>query len=468
MKLSSRLLALTTTLISVSCSTYKISSSDYSIPQFQPPVNYKSTTSALHSISPSWWHAFKDSKLNSLQNQLLSQNLDLAIAYSRRQQALAKLGIARSDKFPQVNADGAITRVKSTQSRADNFNVSEYSNNYRVAANLSYELDLWGRVHKLVAAGKADLQAADYTTADVKVALQTQLARQYFALRFLDAEMATLKSDVSSRQDSLKIIQDRLDAGLTSELDTARANAELANAQAELLSLKGPRAELENSIAVLLGLQPSNFTISGKDYTGSLPSIPPGIPSALLYRRPDLAVAELRVAAATARIGVAEAERYPKISLTGSAGSSSISTSKFLEWSSQFYSIGPSVTLPIFQGKRIQSNISLTKAERAEALANYQKTALTAFADVESALASLSALRAEYKARKASVDANSRTYQLSNLRYQEGITSYLDVTDAQRERLAAKRTAVRTRGRQFQATVQLIQALGGGFSKASK
>ncbi len=468
MKHLSRSLALTTALLSVSCSTFKTSSSDYAKPQFQPPANYKTATSSHHSISPSWWYAFKDSKLNSLQNQLLSQNLDLAVAYSRRQQALAQLGIARSDVFPQITASGSATRDKATQSSVGGSQLDEYFNNYQVGANLSYELDLWGRVRKLVSAGKADVQAADYAIADVRVALQTQLARQYFALRFLDAEMATLRSAVSSRQDNVKIIQERLDAGLTSELDTARANAELANARAELFSLKGPRAQLENSIAVLLGRQPSNFNISGASYTGSLPSIPSGIPSALLYRRPDLAVAERRVAAATARIGVAEAERFPKISLTGGAGTSSISTSKFLEWSSQFYSIGPSVTLPIFQGKKIQSNIFLTKAQRAEALANYQKTALSAFADVESALASLSALRAEAGARKASVDATSRTYELSNLRYDEGVTSYLDVADAQRERLAAKRAAVRTRGRQFEATVQLIQALGGGFTKGSK
>jgi multidrug efflux system outer membrane protein len=446
----------------------KHSGSDYSKPEFQPAANYKSATSLNLGVSTEWWKTFQDPKLNSLQKELIAQNLDLAAAYARRQQALARLGISRANLLPEGDASAIANKEKATQNGQGGGFLGEYSDQYNIGANLSYELDIWGRVRDLVNAGIADAEAANYAISDVRVTLQTQLARQYFALRFLDAEMATLRSAVKTRQENVKITTERLEEGLTSELDSARANSELANARAELLSIKGARAQLENAIAVLLGRQASTFKITPTNYTGTLPRIPAGVPAALLYRRPDLAVAERKVAFASALIGVADKERYPKFSLTGNAGFSSVSTSRFLEWSSAFYSAGPSVSVPLFQGRRIKSNILLSQAQRAEALTNYQKTALVAMADVESALANLSALREESAARKTSVDAAARTYELSSLRYQEGVTSYLDVADAERERLTAKRAAVRTRGSQFAATVQLIQALGGGFRKDYK
>jgi multidrug efflux system outer membrane protein len=468
MKHSLKIILVPATFFVVSCASFKQSSSDYTRPEFQPAANYKSATSTDLGVTTQWWKSFQDAKLNSLQSELLAQNLDLAAAYARRQQALARLGISSSNLFPEGAASSSANREKATQNGLGGGFLGEYSDQYNLGANLSYEIDLWGRVRDLINANIADAEAANYAISDVRVTLQTQLARQYFALRFLDAEISTLKSAVKTRQENVKITTERLEEGLTSELDSARANSELANARAELLSLKGPRAQLENSIAVLLGRQASKFKISPIDYTGNLPSIPAGVPAALLYRRPDLAVAERKVAVASALIGVADKERYPKISLTGNAGFSSVSTSRFLQWSSAFYSIGPSATVPLFQGKRIKSNILLTQAQRAEALTSFQKTALNAMADVESALANLSALREESAARKTSVDAASRTYELSSLRYQEGVTSYLDVADAERERLTAQRSAVRTRGQQFTATVQLIQALGGGFRKNYK
>ena len=444
------------------------SGSDYTKPQFQPAADYKSATSKELGISTQWWKTFKDPKLNSLQSELLAQNLDLAAAYARRQQALARLGISQANLLPEGDASAGVNREKATRNGMVGDLGDEYLSQYNVGANLSYEIDLWGRVRDLINAGIADAEAANYAISDVRVTLQTQLAQQYFALRFLDAEMETLNSAVKTRQENVKITTERLEEGLTSELDSARANSELANARAELLSLKGARAQLENSIAVLLGRQASTFNIKPTDYVGNLPSIPAGVPAALLYRRPDIAVAEKKVAVATALIGVADKERYPKFSLTGNAGFSSISTSRFLKWSSAFYSVGPSASIPLFQGRRIKSNILLTQAQREEALANFQKTALNAMADVESALANLSALREESVARKASVTAATRTYELSSLRYQEGVTSYLDVADAERERLTAERAAVRTRARQFAATIQLVQSLGGGFNRHSK
>jgi len=440
---------------------------DYIPPEFQPSVNYKSSTSNHFGVSSSWWKKFRDPKLNSLQSQLLSQNLDLSTAYTRRQQTLTKLGAIKSNTTPKVSALGSTQRQKTSRAGSDP-TPNEYFTQHQVHANLSYEIDLWGRVRRLIQSGKAEAQASSFLVEDVKVSLQTQLAQQYFVLRFLDTEMTTLAAAVKTRQQNVKITRERLKAGLATELDTSRANSELANAQAELLSLKGPRAKLENSIALLIGKQASQFRINPLNYSGHLPSIPAGMPAALLYRRPDVAVAERKLAAATARIGIAESKRYPTLSLTGSSGSTSISTSKFLEWSSRNFSLGPSVSVPIFQGGLIKSNILLSKAERDEALANYQNTTLSAIADVESSLATLQALKAEATARNESVKSTSRTYELSLLRYKEGATNYLDVADAQREKLTSKRLSVRTRSKQFKTTVQLIQALGGGFSRKQK
>lgn len=460
-----KLILIPTALIITSCASLKQSSSDYTEPVLQPPANYKSSTSSKLGISTQWWRSFNDPKLNSLQSQLLSQNLDLSAAYARHRQALARLGISRYNLFPQANASASAARKKSSQADLNKTQPSEYYNQYNLGANLSYELDLWGRVRDLISANKANAQSTQYTIADVRLNLQTQLAKQYFALHFLDAEIATLKSAVNTRQENLRITNQRLTAGISSELDSTRANSELANASAELASIKGTRAQLENSIAVLLGKQASNFKINTSTNIGNLPHIPTGLPAALLYRRPDLAVAERKVAVASARINIAEKERFPKFSLTGNAGSNSTSTSKFLTWSSNYFSIGPSASIPLFQGKRIKSNILLTKAQRQEALANYQKTFLLAIADVETALLNITALKEESSARKASENASSRTYQISKLRYQEGITSYLDVADAQRDKLTAQRASIRTRGKQFTATIQLIQSLGGGFTK---
>ncbi len=442
---------------------------DYVRPEFQPAADYKASTSSHHGVSQFWWKTFRDPKLNSLQNQLSAHNLDLKAAYARRKQAFARLNINEYRRFPAAGADAGIQRVKASQAGAGSSMLKEYSTQYNIGANLTYEADLWGRVRRTIEASKADAAAADFAVEDVRVALQTQLARNYFALRFLDAEMDSLSQAVKSRKKNLAITEDRFNAGIVTEIDTARAKSELATAEAELLSIRGPRAQLENSIAVLLGTQPSTFRISSQgNYDGHLPNIPAGIPAALLYRRPDVAIAERRLAASTARIGMAEAERYPKISLTSTGGLSSISPSKLLNWSSTFYSAGPTVTTPIFQGRTLKTKVKASKAEQAEALANYQKTTLSAFADVENALASINALKTESAARQRSVSATTNTYELSNTRYKEGVTSYLEVVDSHREQLSAQRTNIRTRGRQFEATVQLIQALGGGFSRSSK
>lgn len=450
----------------VSC----ISLSDVDTPDLGVPLSssYKNATSTAYGVKHNWWTSFHDSALNTLQNKLLTQNKDLAVALANYERTLGTLGITRAEKLPLITGDASVLRTRDSEN--SNFSSSENPyNSYGLNVQLGYEVDLWGRVRRLIKAGKADSEVAAATLSDVRLALQAQLARDYFALRFLDAEAAILGDSIKTRKEALKLANDRLETGLSNELDATRAQSLLASSQADLIALERPRAKLENVIAVLTGQNASQFRITPKSRTPStLPSIPSGVPAGLLSRRPDIAAAEYQLIASSSRVGIAQVEPFPKLRLTGSGGLSSINTGSFLDSSSRLFTIGPSVEFPIFSGGRFQANLKKAKATQQADLATFQQTVLQALAEVESALTSVSALRREMTARKAVVTANRKSYELAKVRYDNGADTYLAVVDSQRELLFAERSVVRTRGLQYSATLQLIQALGGGFHRSSK
>lgn len=443
---------------------------DHSVPASEGADSYKDGPASFSSrMDTRWWKAFGDSQLNSLMSDLEKGNFDLRAAEARRNQAYASLGIDRSQLAPQVLSSAAASRNRVTES--DRFNggaggnVTNYFNDYRLAISLGYELDLWGRVRRLIEAGSANAEAAEISVDQVKLSLQAQLSRSYFAMRFLDSEAEVLRRALDTREETLELSKNRFEGGKTSELDVARAEAELATTRAQLVALEAPRASLENAIALLAGKNPSNFSITPKSIESSPPSLSAGSPAQLLGRRPDVWVAERDLAASSARIGIAEAAFYPKISLIGTGGLSSIDASEFLQFSSGEFSVGPQVDLPLFQGLRRRADFELAKSRHQEALATYQQTVLTAFADVENALSARRAANKEISAQRDSVEASKKSFDLSNARYKEGISSSLEVVDAQRELLNAQRAEVQARGRAFEATVLLMQALGGGYSK---
>lgn len=440
---------------------------DHAVPDSETAKNFKTNSSAYASrMSKNWWRTFGDSKLNSLMADLEKGNFDLRAAEGRRNQAYAALGIDRTLLFPQVMSEGSASRNRESESnRAGGAAMNSYYNDYRVSMSLGYEIDLWGRVRRIVEAGNANADGAEISVDQVKLSLQGQLATNYFALRFIDSESAVLDQALKTRMESLGLARNLFEAGKSSEVDVARAEAELASAKAQLVSLQGPRAALENAIAVLTGKNASNFSIPQKSIDENSPNISAGSPVELLGRRPDVFIAERALAASSAEIGVATAQFYPKISLIGSGGFSSIKSGDFLKYSSREFSIGPEVDLPIFQGQRRKADLALAKAKHEEALANYQQTVLVAFADVENALAARRAATNEITALQNSAAASRKAFELSNARYREGVASYLEVIDSQREMLNAERNEVQARGRSFAATVQLMQALGGGFSK---
>jgi multidrug efflux system outer membrane protein len=460
---------ITTAALGILFTSCKLVGPNHSVPESEGAGRYKNASSEFSArMDKSWWRAFGDGKLNSLMADLEKGNFDLRAAEARRNQAYAALGVDRSLLAPQVFSDASATRNRGTESDRGGGGggaLKTYYSQYRVGMSLGYEVDLWGRVRRIVEAGTANAEAAEASVDQVKLSLQAQLARSYFALRFLDSEAAVLNQALGTRQETLDLANERFEGGKTSELDVARAKSELAATRAQLVSLQSPRASLENAIAVLAGKNTSNFSIDPDPVAGGAPRVPAGSPAQLLGRRPDVFVAERKLAQSSANIGVSEANFYPRISLIGSGGLSSTNSSDFMKWSSSEFSIGPQVDLPLFQGLRRKADHKLAKTKHEEALANYQQTVLTAFADVENALAARRAANNEIAAQNDSIEASQKSFDLSNVRYKEGVSSYLEVVDSQRELLNAQRSEVQARGRAFEATVLLMQALGGGFSK---
>ena len=437
---------------------------DLSLPEAANPAAFKGQAqSAKEALRADWWRGFGDDALTQLIKRIDESNLELQLALARADQAYAALGMVRSELFPTLDGRGTTQRRRRSGEDLGGF-ASNPSTEYRAALALGWEIDLWGRVRYLVKAGQAEAAAEDALAEDVRLALRGLLARNYFALRTIDQEQQVLEEAVVTRKDNLRLAQRRFAAGITPELDVARADTELATTRSELASLHGPRTRLENAIAVLTGRAPSDYHLAKGVFKPRLPEIRAGVPMEMLAARPDVAAAKAELEASYARIGVARAEYFPRVTLKGSGGYSNTQSQNFLKWSSRTFDLGPEVTLPIFQGGHLRANEKRARAEFSEAVANYRQTVLNALREVENALADLAAARNQTGAQNRAVEAADRTLELSNKRYRAGLVSSLEVLDAVREQLDAKRRAVQIRGQQLEATVQLIQGLGGSHS----
>jgi multidrug efflux system outer membrane protein len=336
--------------------------------------------------------------------------------------------------------------------------------------DLSYEIDLWGRVRRGFESARADAQAslADYY--NVLLTLQADVAEIYFALRSLDAEISTVSATVGLRKEQVQLVRSRFEGGIGSELDVARAETELANTEADAASLAQRRSELENGLAVLAGANPSTFQVPAtfaRNWNPQPPSIPAGLPAELLERRPDVAAAERLLASANARIGVAKGAFFPALNLTASGGYLSGDIQTLFNWDSHVWSIGPSVSLPIFAGGRNRANLKRAEAAFEESVARYRQQVLIAFSDIENSLAGIRFLAIQSTAQERAVTNARRAADLATDRYRSGIVSYLEVVDANREALQAERSSARLAGQRLNNVVQLIKALGGGWQSQS-
>ena len=342
------------------------------------------------------------------------------------------------------------------------------ANSWSTPLDLSYEIDFWGRVRRGFEGARADAQSSIASFYNVLLTLQSDVAQNYFALRSLDAEIAIVHSTVGLRHEQVRLVQSRFSGGIGNELDTARAETELATTEADAASLAQRRAQLENAIAILTGSNPSTFrlpVVGATNWNPTPPEIPAGLPSDLLERRPDVAAAERQLASANARIGVAKASFFPVVTLTGSGGFLSAETDSLFNWSSRIWSIGPSISLPIFAGGRLRANYHRSQAAFAEAAGQYQQQVLVAFGDVENGLSAIHYLADQSAAQDRAVQHSKRAQQLATQRYTSGIVNYLDVIDASRDTLDAQRSSAQLAGQRLIADVQLIKALGGGWTE---
>lgn len=436
-----------------------------------PPLEgrWKEATPADMEARGEWWSVFEDPLLSALVVEAGAANENLAAAAARIEQSRALVKTARAGTLPRI--DGGFGAARAQPSRA----IPEISGTrdapaydlFQFDVGASYEVDLFGRVREGLRAAEADFAAQRAVFESLKLALQADVARLYFLVRQTDAEGEVVGEAVRWRREAVRILERRFAAGDIGELDVARARTELENARTEALTLERARAQYEHALAILLGRAPASFTLERAPLPAAPPAIPAGLPSALLERRPDVAAAERRLAAANARIGVAKAAFYPLLNLTADAGFAANDIGDLFEWSARTWSVGPLaaalVTLPIFDGGRNRANLERAQAALAEDTANYRQTVLGAVGEVEDALVGLRTLAGQTVTVRASGATAARTVALAQRRYEAGATSYLEVVDAQREALAVDRLREQIAGARLVTTVALIRALGGGW-----
>lgn len=437
---------------------------NYKRPVVAAPATWKETAVTTNApvLPVEWWTIFNDAELNALEAQAVDANQDLKRAAARVTEARAIARVSSADLYPSLTGGGAYDRNRQSENRA-NVTPKLETDDFSAAFDLSYELDVWGRVRRSVEAATAETAAAETDLEVVLLTLTADVARNYQLLRSLDNEQLVIEATIALRRDAVRLQETRSQAGLINEMDVTRARTELANVEAELHAVRRNRAQIEHALAVLCGQAPATFSIAAKNTSIAPPEIPAGLPSELLCRRPDVVEAGQRLEAASARIGVAKAAFFPTIKLTGAAGLASADLGTLVEWPSKIWSVGPSISLPVFQGGRNRANLKAAEARYEENVAAFRAAVLNAFREVEDALSDLATLAAQAQAVSRALTAARDTATLAGERYQKGLTSYLDVVDAQRAALQAERQDTQLRGQRAHSTILLAKALGGGW-----
>jgi outer membrane protein, multidrug efflux system len=442
----------------------------YAPPAMEAPVSYKEIgpwTPAAPADAESrgdWWTIYGDTTLDGLEAQIEKANPDLALALARYDEARALAAEASAGLYPQVGASGAATRNRQSEDRPLRVGGPNQYTDETAGLSASYELDLWGRVRNLVAAGKANAQASGADLASVRLSLEAQLADAYLNLRGLDAQAELLANTTDAYAHALKLTQAEHDGGAVAGLDVARAQTQLRLARAQQVDVAAQRAILEHEIASLVGVPASRFSIAPVTPLTEPPHVPVSAASVLLQRRPDIAAAERRAFAANAGIGVARAAFYPTISLDASGGLESAGGVNLLSLGNSWWALGPAAAMTIFDGGRRKAQLRAARDQFDEASATYRSTVLAAFQQVEDNLALCNKLADEAQEQEAAVDAAKRTEDLAMIQYRMGAVTYLDVVTAQEADLGAERGALTIATRRLQASVDLVRALGGGWS----
>lgn len=431
--------------------------------EFKESRNWKQAEPADNKPRGNWWEVYGSPELNDLEIKALKSNQDLKSAFARYEQARAQASFARADYFPTVlgNASGNRSGLSRNVANAATNNVY---NDYSVSGDLSYELDLWGRVRNNVEAASSGAEASKADLATAQLSLAAELATDYFALRADDSSQTILDDTVTAYQKALDLTQSRFKGGIASQTDVDQSILQLANARTQAADMHLKRAQLEHAIAVLVGEIPSSFTLKPAPLEAKVPPIGTALPSALLERRPDVAAAERRAKAANANIGVARAAWFPQINLLGSFGVESTSTGNLFTAPSEIWALGPSALLGFLDVGHISALNTGARAAFDEAAANYRSAALNAYKDVEDSIVAMRQLEMENSTQTDATKAADRVLVQEQDRYTGGIVNYLNVVEAQNSDLQAKLASVDIEARQLTASVQLIKALGGGWN----
>jgi multidrug efflux system outer membrane protein len=404
-----------------------------------------------------WWKAFADPTLDALIERAERHSTSLQVAAARLAQARALLQAIDADRAAQVDAGAAASREALPGRRGAAETLLD------ARANLSYELDLFGRLRQASGAAALDAQASEALLQSTRLLVQSEVAQAYFTLRALDAERALMRETVAAYRDSLRLTERRNQAGDVAEIDVVRLRAEVATNESQALALDRRRAEIEHALAVLVGEPASTFALPEDAWTGAPPTIPAGVPSTVLARRPDVSAAQRSLLAAQARVGVAQKAWFPRVALTASGGVASSELGDLLQWSARTWGLGALLSLPIFDGGRREAGVHAANAQLDAVAGSYREQVLVAFQEVEDQLAALRLLHTQAQVQAQAVDAASRATALSDARYRNGFVSQLELLDARRSELINRRAALQVRAGQYQATIGLIRALGGSW-----
>lgn len=406
-----------------------------------------------------WWQAFGDPVLDTLVEQAAQRNTAIQEAAARVAQARALVRSANAERLPQVGAGGSVGRAAGANTASG----ASPATLWQAGVEIAYEPDLFGRATGRRDAAALDAQAREALLQSTRLLVQAETAQVYLALRALDVERALVRETMEAHRGTLQLTQRRHAAGDLAELDVVRVEAEVAATEADALALDRQRAALEHALAVLVGDAAPRFELDAREWTTRLPAIPPGVPATVLARRPDVAAAQSSLLAAQARVGVAQAAWFPGVALTAAGGFASPELGDLLRWSARAWSVQALLSLPIFDGGRRDAAVQEARAQLDAALARYRGEVLVAFREVEDQLSALHLLHQQAQAQGRAVEAARRATSLSDTRYRNGLVSQLELLDARRSELRNRRQALQVRAAQFQATVALIRALGGGW-----
>jgi multidrug efflux system outer membrane protein len=445
----------------------------YVRPPVEPPASFKSPApGGGESVVPKeWWRSYADADLERLIATATASNQTLRLAVARVDEARALARVAAGYRYPTIAVSGTYTRQRTSGNRVSTVTgqpvaSSATFNDWLVPVDLSYEVDVWGRVRRSLQAARAQAAATKDDEAVVRLAVQTDVAQYYYTLRLLDSQFEILTQTAASYQEEVRLVGVQVNAGIASPIVLNQAQAQLQATLAQQNDVARARSDQEHALAILCGQPAPSFTVPPQPLHESIPpTVPPGLPAALLLRRPDVAEAEQNVVAANAQVGVATANLYPTVGLTGEAGFESGAIRNLLTWQSALWSLAEGLTAPVFQGGRLKATLEATKAQYRQTVAAYTNQVLIAYGDVEDALTDLHALTDEVVNLREAVAASQTYLRLAQVQYRNGLVDYLTVIDAERTLLANQLAFSQAINQQMSASIHLIKALGGGWDR---